>query len=94
MELLRELWPLGAALLTGLMGWVASQARTLHRLQSMEQRVKEAEEDIEALQNSRSADAVTLGVLEVTLRQIKDMLGDMRNEMREGLRSKADKPDR
>jgi hypothetical protein len=87
MEWLKEWWPLGAAAVGTLLGYNTSQNRTAYRLGTLERRVEKAEHDIEVLESSRSADAVTLGIIQASLEQIKSILGDMREE----IRSKADK---
>lgn len=86
-EFLREWWPAGAALLTALLGLNTLQARTSNRLDNMERRMEKAEKSVEELERGRTVDAVTLGIIQTTLTQIKESIDGLREEMR----GKADK---
>jgi len=74
MEFLKDWWPFGGGLLAALLGYNASQVRSQHRLETIERRVEKAEEDIEVLQSSGNSNAVTLGIIQTTLTQIKESL--------------------
>lgn len=87
MEWIRDWWPVAVAALSAVLGFRSGQERNRWRIDAAEERLTKAEREIDAIQKERTLDAVTLGIIQTTLEQIKGMIGDMRAE----LKSKADK---
>lgn len=87
MEWIRDWWPVAVAALSAVVGFRSGQERNRWRIDAAEERLTKAEREIDAIQKERTLDAVTLGIIQTTLEQIKGMIGDMRAE----LKSKADK---
>lgn len=78
----------------GIGGWALSQssrqARNIWRLDHMEAEMAEIQQVLKELRKSQAGNELNMQVLEVNLRQIKEILGDIRTD----LRGKADKTDR
>lgn len=86
-EIVKDWWPMAAALVAGAFGIKVAHERTRWKISEIERRLTEIEREVEFLNAGRSADAVTLGIIQTTLEQIKGMLADLREDVKQ----KADK---
>jgi|GEM_PF-3018655 len=87
MDLLKDWWGVGAAVVAVIMAYAGFKSTTTSKIDSLERRMSKAEADIEMLERSGVDNAVTLGIIQTTLTQIKEGIDGLREEMR----TKADK---
>ena len=90
----REWWPLilsFAGLIAGAAGWQygvrSKHERNSWRIDQLEEDVTDLSVKVAALQSHQNESGMNLTVIEVSLRQIKEML----TEVREDMKTKADK---
>ena len=93
----REWWPLVLSvggLVAGSVGWYygvrGGQERSAWRISRLEEDVAELTTRVEAIKAAQNQSGTNLTIIEVTLRQIKEML----TEVREEVKHKADKAPR
>lgn len=93
-EIIRDWWPIGFAIVTGIGGaWLAvtsRQTRNIWRIEHLEKTAADIDHEVEKLKTLQSKSDINMQVIEVTLKQIKDIMTEIRSD----LRGKADKPDR
>ncbi|MGR3738351.1 MAG: hypothetical protein ACU0B9_07060 [Limimaricola soesokkakensis] len=86
-NLLREWWPILAAVGAAIVGFKGGQDRNKWRLEHICAELEQVEQRLKAVEKQASSYDVTLSIIQVTLEQIKGTLV----EMREDMKNKADK---
>lgn len=94
LEQFRNWWPLMLSvggLIAGAVGWQygvrGNHERCTWRIDQLEEEVDRLAAKVEALKTAQNASGMNLTIIEVSLRQIKEML----TEVREDVKTKADK---